>query len=101
MLINIKEVAILIKRHVSAVDKYVKSGLLPKPCHREAGTNYWCSDAIESCLTKVIAYQSLSSGEYKSKPRIKKVSVNSSTRPFETLAQIAANNAFDLCVINA
>lgn len=100
MLINIKEVAKLVKRHVSAVDKYVKAELLPPPCHRDgqSHTNYWSSDDVEAHLPKVIKYQKMTNGERRAKPKKKKISVNSSVRPFETAGQIAANSAFNLCI---
>ena len=102
MLIKIGEVAKLINRHPTAVDKYVKMGLLPKHCHRDkpTNTNFWCSEEITARLPDVFKYQAKAKSESRSRPKPNKKAVNASQRPPETTAQKAANDAFDLCVNN-
>jgi len=100
MLIKIGAVAKLIKRHESAVYKYITKGLLPKPAHRDqpSKSQFWCTDEVEKSLIKVIEYQTRSKSDKRATPKKKKLSISTNVRPPETLAQMAANNAFDLCV---
>ena len=47
MLIKVEEVAFLICRHLSTVDKYVAKRLIPKHCKRDdkyGKTRYWNRD---------------------------------------------------------
>jgi len=102
MLISIKEVAVLIKRHVSAVEKYMNfdKPILPRSCHRDkpTNTNYWCSEDVKRHLPKVRAYQISVSSNLRTSPRRKKTSITGRTRPPETPGQEAARLSFDLCV---
>ena len=101
MLIKVEEVARLINRYKSTVDKYVISGLLPKHCERDPKLNktrYWQKQAVLDALPKLKAYQDLTTGQRPQKPRKPRVGIPEGYVPPLTPAQQAANNAFNLCL---
>lgn len=99
-LITVNEIAKLIGRESSAVYFYVKKGMLPKAVKKDkpSRNRYWVKSDVITCLQKIKTYQKKTNGEHRAKPKKKKVSVNSSRRPFETTGQIAANTAFNMCI---
>lgn len=100
MLIKIGAVAKLIKRHESAVYKYITKGLLPKPAHRDqpSKSQFWCTDEVEKSLNKVVEYQTRAKSDKRATPKKKKVRIDVTVRPPETMAQEAARLAFNLCI---
>ena len=100
MLINIKQVAKMIQRDKSAVYKYIEKGFLPKSVsrHKTTRVQFWCLDEITKSMADVLEYQRLALNTGAKKPKPKKINVNPRVRPPETNGQMAANNAFNLCV---
>ena len=103
MLIKVEEVASLICRYKSTVDKYVAKGLIPKHCKRDdkyGKTRFWNRNAVLDSLPKVRAYQNLTTGQRPQKPRHPRKAIQVGYIPPLTTQQLAANNAFNLCVNN-
>ena len=104
MLIKVEEVSFLICRHTSTVDKYIAKGLLPSHCKRDKKfnkTRYWNRKSVLDSLPKVRAYQNLTTGQRPQKPRNPRKGIKAGYIPPLTPQQLAANNAFNLCVNTA
>jgi len=101
-LINVNEVAELIGRHQSTVDKYVAAKLIPGYVRKDKVTNsrYWDKQKVIDCLPKIVEYQGLTTGQRPQGPKGKKNSIEQGYIPPLTTAQQAINNAFNLCVNN-
>ena len=100
-LIKVEEVAQIIGRYKSTVDKYVASGLLPKHYKRDdklRKTRYWKKQDVINALPKLREYQDLTTGQRPQKPRKSRKAIDRSYRPPLTAAQAAANTAFNLTI---
>ncbi len=103
MLIKVEEVALIICRYKSTVDKYIAKGLIPKHCKRDKKfnkTRYWNKQAVLDSMQKVRAYQDLTTGQRPQKPRHPRKAIQAGYVPPLTPPQQAAYNAFNLCVNN-
>ena len=100
MLIKIREVAVLINRHKSAVYTYMDNGLLPGPVKRDqtSKTQYWSTAEIVTSMPKVKAYQQRKNGDSRAKPKKKKTASWAGYVPKLTKPEQAANSAFNLCI---